>query len=170
MLLKSYQRLAYFPKLADVPAAVVSHLRAVGLPAGVAAVYETGRTLWRHQRGVAGQVAAEELVHEQLMDWDECAPLVPAFCAQAGIPTDAPRLTDFYRRKLTAVAAAVDAGYPDNTDLVLEDGRPMLRRRKGVERRPSALALERREQAHHRHEDRQGCAPRSPSGRAGCRR
>jgi hypothetical protein len=81
-------------------------------------------------------------LHEQLMDWEECAPLVPAFCAQAGIPTDAAALTEHYRRKLTAVAAAVDTGYPGNTDLVLENGRPMLRRRKGAERRSSALALE----------------------------
>jgi len=81
-------------------------------------------------------------LHDQLMSWDECAPLVPAFCAQAGIPADASALTGFYRRRLAAVADAVDTGYPGNTDLVLEDGRPMLRRRKGAERRPSALALE----------------------------
>ncbi|WP_200841771.1 hypothetical protein [Actinomadura sp. K4S16] len=35
-----------------------------------------------------------------------------------------------------------DAGYPGNTDLVLEGGRPVLRRRKGAERRPEALMLE----------------------------
>ena len=36
----------------------------------------------------------------------------------------------------------VDAGYPANTDLVLESGTPVLKRRKGADRRPSALALE----------------------------
>ncbi len=36
----------------------------------------------------------------------------------------------------------VDAGFPRNTDLSFADGRPVLRRRKGADRRPSALALE----------------------------
>jgi hypothetical protein len=36
----------------------------------------------------------------------------------------------------------VDAGFPHNTDLSFEDGHPILRRRKGADRRPSALALE----------------------------
>lgn len=81
-------------------------------------------------------------LHDQLMSWEECRPLVPAFCAQAGIPADANGLSAHYRDKLAATAAAVDAGYPSNTDLVLEGGRPMLRRRKGAERRPEALELE----------------------------
>lgn len=91
---------------------------------------------------VAGSDSFANL-HAQLMSWDECAPLVPAFCAQAGIPAEASALTAFYREKLTATAAAVDAGYPGNTDLMLEDGRPVLRRRKGADRCPEALALER---------------------------
>lgn len=78
----------------------------------------------------------------QLMRWDECAPLAAEFCEQAGIPTEAPALVAFYRGQLTQTAATVDAGYPANTDLVLEEGRPTLKRRKGAERRPSALALE----------------------------
>lgn len=81
-------------------------------------------------------------LHAQLMSWDECAPLVAQFCAEAGIPGEAGALTAFYRSILADTAAGVDAGYPHNTDLVLEGGRPMLRRRKGADRRPSALALE----------------------------
>lgn len=81
-------------------------------------------------------------LHDQLMSWEECRPLVPAFCAQAGIPADAAGLAGHYRDQLATTAAAVDAGYPGNTDLVLESGRPMLRRRKGAERRPAALELE----------------------------
>ncbi|MFE3454041.1 hypothetical protein ACFXJ8_34460 [Nonomuraea sp. NPDC059194] len=49
-----------------------------------------------------------------------------AFCAQAGIPAEAPELTKHYRDELAAVATAVDAGYPSNTDLLLEGGRPVL--------------------------------------------
>jgi TnpA family transposase len=81
-------------------------------------------------------------LHSQLMTWDECAPLAAQFCAQAGIPADAAQLVAFYRKKLTETAAAVDAGYPVNTDLVLDGGKPLLKRRRGADRRPSALALE----------------------------
>jgi TnpA family transposase len=81
-------------------------------------------------------------LHDQLMSWEECQPLVPQFCAQAGIPTDAQALASFYQGTLTTTAASADAGYPGNTDLVLEEGRPVLKRRKGADRRPTALALE----------------------------
>ncbi|TDC50519.1 DUF4158 domain-containing protein [Actinomadura sp. KC345] len=90
---------------------------------------------------VAGSDSYANL-HDQLMSWEECRPLVPAFCAQAGIPAEPGALTAHYRDKLAATAAAVDTGYPGNTDLLLEGGRPVLRRRKGSERRPAALALE----------------------------
>jgi hypothetical protein len=78
----------------------------------------------------------------QLMSWEECAPLAAQFCEQAGIPAEAGELVVFYRRQLVTTAAVVDAGYPANTDLVLEGGRPVLKRRKGADRRPLALALE----------------------------
>ncbi|WP_406276572.1 Tn3 family transposase [Nocardia sp. NBC_00881] len=81
-------------------------------------------------------------LNAQLMSWEECAPLAAQFCEQAGIPVEAGELVAFYRHQLATTAATVDAGYPANTDLVLEDGRPMLKRRKGTDRRPSALALE----------------------------
>jgi TnpA family transposase len=81
-------------------------------------------------------------LHDQLMSWNECAPLVEEFCAEAGLPTDATELTGHYQRLLTEVAAGVDAGYPGNTDLILEGGRPILRRRKGAERSKEALLLE----------------------------
>ncbi|MFF4622004.1 hypothetical protein [Nonomuraea jabiensis] len=64
------------------------------------------------------------------------------FREQAGIPTEASELVVFHRRELTTTAARVDEGYPANTDPVLEEGRPVLKRRKGADRRPPALALE----------------------------
>ena len=90
---------------------------------------------------VAGSDSYASL-HDQLMSWEECRPLVDAFCAQAGIPADPAALTAHFRSRLAEVAARVDAGYPSNTDLVLEGGRPVLRRRKGADRRPEALRLE----------------------------
>ena len=80
--------------------------------------------------------------HAQLTTWEQCAPLVEEFCAQAGIPADATELTSFYRGMLTGIATQVDAGYPANTDLRLEGGKPVLARRKGADRRVSALRLE----------------------------
>lgn len=81
-------------------------------------------------------------LHAQMMTWDECEGEVPGFCEQAGIPTDASALVAFYKAKLAETAAAVDAGYPANTDLRLEGGKPVLARRKGADRRPSAIVLE----------------------------
>jgi hypothetical protein len=74
-------------------------------------------------------------IHDQLMSWEECEPLVGGFCAEAGIPAQASELTVHFRDLLAETAARVDAGYPANTDLVLEEGRPVLRRRKGGVRR-----------------------------------
>ncbi|MFD8534154.1 Tn3 family transposase [Streptosporangium canum] len=90
---------------------------------------------------VAGSDSYANL-QDQLMTWEECAPLVEEFCAEAGLPTEAAELTGHYKKLLAETAAAVDAGYPGNTDLVLEGGRPVLRRRKGAERSKEALKLE----------------------------
>ena len=82
-------------------------------------------------------------LHDQLLGWDECEPLVAGYCAEAGLPADAAGFVDALRAQLTTVAARVDAGYPDNADLVIEEsGEPMLKRRRGTDRRASALALE----------------------------
>jgi TnpA family transposase len=81
-------------------------------------------------------------LHAQLMTWDECQPLAADFCAQAGIPIDAAKLVAHYRYELTRTATTVDTGYPANTDLVLDGERPVLKRRKGADRRPSAMTLE----------------------------
>ncbi len=81
-------------------------------------------------------------LHAQLMTWDECRPLAADFCAQAGIPAEAAELVAYYRDELVRTASQVDAGYPANTDLVLDGDRPVLKRRKGADRRPSAIVLE----------------------------
>jgi hypothetical protein len=81
-------------------------------------------------------------LHTQLMTWEECEPHVGKFCERPGLPADPKALTARYRALLTKTAADVDKGYPANTDLRLEDGKPVLARRKGAERLPSALVLE----------------------------
>ncbi|MDT7736797.1 MAG: hypothetical protein QOK09_166, partial [Mycobacterium sp.] len=52
--------------------------------------------------------------------WAECEPLVPGYCAQAGLPATAAECVARWREELETVATSVDAGYPDNADLVLE--------------------------------------------------
>ncbi|WP_433209599.1 hypothetical protein ACQP1G_16855 [Nocardia sp. CA-107356] len=54
---------------------------------------------------VAGSDSYANL-HAQLMSWDECAPLVEQFCAQAGIPAEAGELVAFYKRRLAGTAAS----------------------------------------------------------------
>ncbi|MGP3921216.1 Tn3 family transposase [Nonomuraea sp. 10N515B] len=90
---------------------------------------------------VAGSDSYANL-HDQLMSWEECEPLVEEFCAEAGLPADPRELTRHYRQLLADTVAGVDAGYPANTDLTLEGGRPVLKRRKGAERSKEALKLE----------------------------
>ena len=92
---------------------------------------------------VAGSDSYANL-HDQLMSWEECQPHVAEFCEQAGIPASAGDLAAHFRARLEKTASAVDAGYPANADLRLEGGRPVLARRKGADRRPSALTLEAR--------------------------
>ena len=79
----------------------------------------------------------------QLMPWEECEPMVAGYCAEAGLPSSPAEFNGSLRARLAELAASVDAGYPDNADLVIDDdGRAVLKTRRGTERRASALALE----------------------------
>jgi hypothetical protein len=77
----------------------------------------------------------------QLLPWEECEPMVAGYCAEAGLPSSPSEFTDGLRTRLAELAASVDAGYPDNADLMIDEGgRAVLKARKGKERRTSALA------------------------------
>jgi Tn3 transposase DDE domain len=80
----------------------------------------------------------------QQLAWEECEQLLGEFCAEAGLPTTAEAFTDALRAKLSGQAATVDAGYPENTDLVIDQltGVPSLKRRRANDSDPGALALE----------------------------
>jgi TnpA family transposase len=80
-----------------------------------------------------------------LLSWGECEPLLGEFCAEAGLPATAEKFVDSVRTQLAAKAQEVDADYPENADLVIDDdGRPSLKRRKGTDRTQSAIVLEER--------------------------
>lgn len=82
-------------------------------------------------------------LHEQLLSWVDCQDLLGEYCAEVGLPQDAAGFVESLRGELTRVAAATDAGYPDNADLLIEGAQPVLKRRRGKARRPEALVLER---------------------------
>lgn len=57
----------------------------------------------------------------QLLPWQDCRPLLDGFCAEAGLPTTTAQFTEQLRETLAATAAEVDAGYPNNADLVTDE-------------------------------------------------
>ena len=68
-----------------------------------------------------------------LLPWEECEPLLEQFCADAGLPATAAGFVQRLRNAHLDAAAALDAGYEDNADLVIgEDGRPSLKRRRSA--------------------------------------
>ncbi|GAA0838202.1 hypothetical protein GCM10009525_47610 [Streptosporangium amethystogenes subsp. fukuiense] len=66
MWLKSYRRLGYFPKLEDVPDAVVEHVRdALNLPASVAAEVDAVRTAKRQRDLVRKRLGVKTTPHRR---------------------------------------------------------------------------------------------------------
>jgi Tn3 transposase DDE domain/Domain of unknown function (DUF4158) len=80
----------------------------------------------------------------QLLPWEQCEGLLDEFCAETGLPTTARAFTEQLRTRLAAQAAAVDAKYPENTDLVIDPatGRPSLKRHRASKPADGVLALE----------------------------
>ncbi len=65
---------------------------------------------------------------DQLLSWEECEPLMADYCQQLGFPDDASGFTDNLRNWLTDTAAEVDAGFPKNKSLGIdESGFPILK-------------------------------------------
>ncbi|WP_230881808.1 hypothetical protein [Planomonospora sp. ID91781] len=59
-----------------------------------------------------------------LLPWSECEPLLEGFCAQVGLPDTAAGFVAQLRGAHLAAAARLDAGYADNTDLVIAEEGP----------------------------------------------
>ncbi|MBL8470801.1 MAG: Tn3 family transposase [Rhodocyclaceae bacterium] len=80
---------------------------------------------------------------EQLLSWEQCEPQVADYCEQLGFAADAAGFAHRLREGLTEVAAAVDAGFPENKSLGIdESGLPILKRSTPREPKASARALE----------------------------
>lgn len=65
----------------------------------------------------------------QLLPWQACAPLLADYCAEIGLAGDAQSFVQELKARLTAQAALVDIGYPENPGLVIDEhGHPKLKR------------------------------------------
>ena len=66
---------------------------------------------------------------EQLLPWSECLPLIEQYCGDLGFANNAVGFVEQLKSVLTDTAAVVDAGYPDNRQLVINDlGEPVLKK------------------------------------------
>ena len=80
--------------------------------------------------------------NKNLLSFEECRPLIGEFCAEAGLPATAEEFAAALKQRHQDAAAALDAGYPENADLVIdEDGVPTLKRLKGLGIPAEAVAL-----------------------------
>lgn len=80
---------------------------------------------------------------EQLLSPADCIALLPAFCAEVGIPADGAGFRAELDARLRAAGAGCDSGYPDNADLVIADnGVPSLKRYQAAAPSSTAAALE----------------------------
>ncbi|TDC90959.1 DUF4158 domain-containing protein [Nonomuraea deserti] len=95
-------------------------------------------------RGDVAAVGSEAYANwqSQLLSWEACQPHLAEYCAEVGLPDTAAGFVAQLKTRMKQVAAAVDAGYPDNTDLAIdEQGRPTLKARKSAGHSPGALEL-----------------------------
>ena len=68
---------------------------------------------------------------QQLLPWAECAPRVPAYCEALQCASTASDFVAHLRERLRETAQRVDATYPENTALTIDDeGTPHLKRLK----------------------------------------
>jgi TnpA family transposase len=65
----------------------------------------------------------------QLLPWGDCEPRVAAYCDALRMPKTGDEFVAQLKEQLTAVAAEVDAGFPNNTELTIDaDGVPHLKK------------------------------------------
>jgi TnpA family transposase len=79
----------------------------------------------------------------QLLPWEECEPLVANSCQELGFPATAETFVDQVCTWLDDTARHVDALYPTNGQLIIDEhGKPSLKRTPAPAQRPSAKLLE----------------------------
>ena len=80
---------------------------------------------------------------EQLLSWSDCLPLLDEYCDNLGWPNNSNDFVEHLKSWLEQTATKVDEGYPNNTQIVInEEGEPVLKRLKKKADNPSLKALE----------------------------
>ena len=80
---------------------------------------------------------------EQLLSWEACEPLVTDYCREIGFAATAQAFVSELRALLHETARQVDAGYPNNEQLIIEEnGKPSLKRIQATEQRATIKELE----------------------------
>ena len=81
---------------------------------------------------------------EQLISWEEYHRDVAEYARMIGIPVEAEAFVAHMKGRLTETAQATDRGFPENTDLRIEKGEPILRRAEKAAPLPGLRAFEER--------------------------
>jgi TnpA family transposase len=77
-----------------------------------------------------------------LLSFDQCRPLLAAYCAEAGLPATAAEFVAELKERHRQAAESLDAGYADNEDLTFaKDGTPTLKRLAGLGTSAAATKL-----------------------------
>lgn len=81
---------------------------------------------------------------DQLLSWDECKKLLPAYCEKIGLPQDAASFTSNLRDNLSDTAKNLDSKFPEcSCDVALNAaGEPVLRKPVAREIPDSAISLQ----------------------------
>lgn len=80
---------------------------------------------------------------DQLLDWNDCEPLVGEFCAEVGLPANRTEFVARLQEELKNTAAAVDRNYPQNAALTIDEkGELILKKVTAREVSATARALE----------------------------
>jgi Tn3 transposase DDE domain/Domain of unknown function (DUF4158) len=78
----------------------------------------------------------------QLLPWDECQPLLAAYCQEIGLPASADAFVADLRKRLAKAAAAVDRTFKKNPSVTINKrGEPVLKRPPRREPTPAAQQL-----------------------------
>jgi TnpA family transposase len=79
---------------------------------------------------------------DQLLSSEEVEPRIAGYCAEVGLPATAGEFRALIEGNLRRTSAEVDAGYPDNADLVIDEhGHPTLKRHRAKDHPASVATL-----------------------------
>jgi hypothetical protein len=108
----------------------------------VCVFYHVAAELKSNDLSIAGSEAFADY-RRQCLTWEECQPLLTAYCSKVGLPSTAKEFSEHLRKQLAETAERVDRGYPKNEGSIVIDshGVPVLKRNRARVIPKSAEAL-----------------------------